>query len=158
MVRRRKKITIVLFMNVATEVVPAFCLGLELAIVFLTFLTSAYYGNWSQWSHCLYSLYGMFCIWGGCIFTAALICRKRLIIEGQTLRITKGRETIYQCEISEIKSVERLRFAPLTQSFPGGILIVNYVHPVPKDLDICMSWISYKRVLKLIRRMKTDQH
>lgn len=105
----------------------------------------------------------LFFIWnvlylGGCIFTAALICRKRLIIEGQTLRITKGRETIYQCEISEIKSVERLRFAPLTQSFPGGILIVNYVHPVPKDLDICMSWISYKRVLKLIRRMKTDQH
>lgn len=153
MVKPRKKITIILGLNFATVFVPWLCCCFELMVVIFTVISYIYNGRWDKWDHCFYLFCALLIIWVFCLIIALLVCRKRLVIEGKMLRIKKGREVLYQCDVSEIYAVKRERFSPFS-SEPGSIIIVNYLHPVPKSFLLLMSWFSYKRVSNYIKNYK----
>ena len=154
MVEHKKRLTIILGLNMATVFVTSLCFCFECLVLISTLFASIYNNRWDQWDHCLYCLFALSALWLVSFLVALFICRKRLIIEGRTLRITKGKEILYQCDVSEIKSIERERFSPLLKSDPGGIIIVNFRHPIPKDILLSMSWFSYKRAIRTIAKQK----
>ena len=158
MVKREKRLRITLSLNMVTVLFPLFLGYIELIVVFVQVMRGITTNKWDQWICCLYWLAGLSAVWLVSFLVALLVCKKQLIIEGQILRIVKGGETLYQCPVSEIRAVRRLRFAPITQSFPGGIDILNNLHPIPKNISLCMSWISYKRICTFIKKTKCINH
>ena len=151
-VKSRKRITIILGLNLITVLLPFFLGCFELLVIFVHLMIGVSTGEWESWVGCLYWLAAFASIWVVSFLFALFLCKKRLIIDGCTLSISKGKEILYQCDISEVRAVYRARFSPFINSEPGSIVIVNYEHPVPKRLLLLMSWLSYKRICAFIKK------
>lgn len=151
----KESLKIRLGLNFATVFVTFCCCCFELLVVCFTLFTSIYFGRWDQWHYCLYVLYALMAIWMICFVVALIVCRKRLVIEGRILRVEKGGKTLYECEVSEITSIQRKRFSPILDSEPGSIIIENPKNPIPNGIDLFMDWVSYKRVVKLIKKKQS---
>ncbi|MCR5514097.1 MAG: hypothetical protein K6F36_01500 [Bacilli bacterium] len=156
--RRKKGITIIIGFNLVTTLLPLVLGFFEFLVVFVQVMRGISTGEWGLWIRCLYWLIGFVAIWLVAFFIALIVLKKRLIIEGHTLRITQGKETLYQCDISEIRAVHRERFSPLLNAEPGSITIINPDNPVPKKILLLMSWASYKKITNYIKMAKQSFH
>ena len=72
--------------------------------------------------------------------------------------ITKDRKILYECDISQIRSIDYGVALPLLEGY-GALFIENRKKPIPKDFwfGLDMSWFSYKRVEKRIKQITESQ-
>lgn len=134
----------------ATVFVPWLCLCFGLLLTAAYVVSGLIHGTWDGWIPLVVWAIAFAVLWSASLVVAAIACKRKLILDGLTLRLMDKKEVVYECSIREIASVERERFSPILNSNPGSVVITNYAHPLPDRGVIFASWFAYRRIKKYI--------
>lgn len=143
-------------MNFVTVFVTALLACFEILVIIFQCIGCIFNDRWDQWVYCLYVLIGLAAIWIVCFLIALIVCRKRLVIMENVLFVAKGQSILYSCPLSEVIMLDHEPFAPITRSSIGELIIINKKHPLPNNLYLYMSRLSYWRVVRFFKKKKSS--
>lgn len=156
MVRNKRPLKIILGLNFATVFMTLFVLCFEVLAIIAQCIGCVVHGRWDQWMFCLYFAIGLSCVWLAVFAVALIVCRKRLVIAGETLKVTQGKRVLYACDVTDICFLEHDSLSILRSNI-GQLMLVNRKHPLPNDMCLYMSWLSYRRVRKRVEAITAER-
>lgn len=142
-----KKIKIIIGLNFVTTSVTFVLMCVEAVVLILCVIGQATKGD-GEWLFALKMLAVLAAIWVVCFLIALAVCRKRLVLTGHILMVTKGKNVLYQTPIEDIAWLDYDPFNPMITEI--GQITFRAKTPVPENIYLYMGWVSYRRVKKYI--------
>lgn len=154
MLKNDRPLKAIIGLNFATSLFACFfgCFWLFFAIGYI--INGLIKGEWEGWKALFIGAGVLLGIWTISLIVTLIVCKRRIVLDGSNLRITRRKEIIYECPIRDILKVERGRFSPIINSNPGSIIIINFIRPLPDNEEFYVGWFTYIRIKRRIMRTK----